>query len=131
MFRRMIKPTSERRRTLGKGTALIGAELVLLSQNTVNAVGEDGAGNAVHHHITHGHLAGEDNPPPLNKGDILLCGHTHVPVLNRHENFIYANPGSTSIPKNGSCHSYAVIEDGNMIWKDLETGSVYREEKLW
>ena len=82
-------------------------------------------------YATHGHTHGETNPPPLAKGDVLLCGHTHVPVLNRHENFIYANPGSTSIPKNGSCHSYAVIEDGNMIWKDLETGSVYREEKLW
>ena len=41
---------------LGKGTALVSAELVLLSQNTVDAVGENGVGHAVHNHITNGHL---------------------------------------------------------------------------
>ena len=29
---------------------------------------------------THGHTYGPDNPPPLRKGDYLLCGHFHVPV---------------------------------------------------
>ena len=28
-------------------------------------------------YATHGHVYGEDNPPPLGDGDILLCGHTH------------------------------------------------------
>ena len=70
-------------------------------------------------YLTHGHTHGEDNPPPLQKGDILLCGHTHVPVLRRHESFTYVNPGSVSIPKNGSAHSYCMLEDGVMTWKDL------------
>ena len=30
---------------------------------------------------THGHKFNCDNLPPLSKGDILLHGHTHVPVL--------------------------------------------------
>ena len=28
-------------------------------------------------YATHGHVYGEDNPPPLMPGDVLLCGHTH------------------------------------------------------
>jgi len=82
-------------------------------------------------YATHGHTHGEDNPPPLKPGDVLLCGHTHVPTLNRHDTFTYVNPGSTSIPKNGSAHSYAMLENGVFSWKNLETGEVYREEKLW
>ena len=78
-------------------------------------------------YITHGHLAGEDDPPPLSKGDILLCGHTHVPKCVEHEHFIYMNPGSVSIPKNGSCHSYMTMEKGLFQWKDLCSGEVYME----
>ena len=81
-------------------------------------------------YITHGHHAGETTPPPLSKGDILLCGHTHVPKCTEHETFIYMNPGSTSIPKNGSCHSYMTMEDGLFLWKNLENGEVYMEYKL-
>lgn len=81
-------------------------------------------------YATHGHIYGEDNPPPLMPGDVLLCGHTHVPGLRRHEGFVYANPGSVSIPKNGSAHGYAIIENGEMVFKDLEKGE-YMREKLW
>ena len=82
-------------------------------------------------YATHGHLHGEDNPPPLCNGDILLCGHTHIPALRRHETFTYANPGSVSIPKQNSPHSYMTLEDGRMIWKDLETGEGFLEERVW
>ena len=82
-------------------------------------------------YATHGHVHGEDNPPPLCAGDALLCGHTHVPAFNRHEGFTYVNPGSVSIPKNGSRHSYILFEDGKLSWKDLATGEVWREERLY
>ena len=82
-------------------------------------------------YMTHGHLRGEDNPPPLQPGDILMCGHTHVPCIRRHEGFTYVNPGSVSIPKAGSRHSYCMLEDGVMTWIDLETGEPWMEEKLW
>lgn len=81
-------------------------------------------------YATHGHLHGEDNPPPLGRDGFLLCGHTHVPCCHRHESFTYLNPGSVSIPKNGSAHSYAVLEGGVMTWKDLEGGEFLRET-LW
>ena len=78
-------------------------------------------------YATHGHVWGEDNPPPLQPGDVLLCGHTHVPCCRRHDGFIYVNPGSVAIPKQNTPHSYAVLEDGMMVWKDLEGGEFDRQ----
>ena len=81
-------------------------------------------------YATHGHIHGEDNPPPMGEHGVLLCGHTHIPCCHRHETFTYLNPGSVSIPKNGSAHSYAILEGDTMIWKDLEGGE-YLRERLW
>lgn len=75
---------------------------------------------------THGHKFHPANPPMLKKEDILLNGHTHVPSFEKYDTFIYLNPGSVSLPKEGSRHSYLVIED-RIIFKNLE-GEVYREE---
>ena len=74
--------------------------------------------------LTHGHVFNEKNLPMLGKGDILLHGHTHVPVCREHEDYIYMNPGSVSIPKENSAHSYMTYEDGLFQWKDLD-GNVY------
>ena len=60
---------------------------------------------------THGHHHGEDNPPMLKKGDVLLCGHTHVAKCTQHGNFLYLNPGSVSIPKEGTGHGYLIYEN--------------------
>lgn len=79
--------------------------------------------------ITHGHVFNEKNLPMLKKGDILLHGHTHVPVCREHEDYVYMNPGSVSIPKEGSAHSYMIYDDGVFLWKNLE-GEVYQEYRL-
>ena len=71
---------------------------------------------------THGHVFNEKNLPPLHKGDILLHGHTHVPKCVAHENYIYMNPGSVSIPKENSYHGYMTWEGSDFVWKDLEGG---------
>ena len=68
----------------------------------------------------------EDNLPPLKQGDILLCGHTHIPRCTDHGAYVYMNPGSVSIPKEGSAHSYMVYENGVFTWKDL-AGKPYME----
>lgn len=70
--------------------------------------------------LTHGHVFHEKNLPMLQKGDVLLHGHTHVPTCKVHEDYVYINPGSVSIPKEGSAHSYMIYEDGCFTWKDLE-----------
>lgn len=80
-------------------------------------------------YATHGHVYNEKNLLPLPKGSILLHGHTHIPVCNVHENYICMNPGSVSIPKNGSHHGYMVVEGGIFTWKELD-GQVMREYKM-
>ena len=80
-------------------------------------------------YATHGHVYNEQKLPPLGKGDILLHGHTHVPRCTEHENYLYINPGSVSIPKENSAHSYMIYEDGEFLWKNLE-GEVYRKYSL-
>ena len=78
---------------------------------------------------THGHIFNEDNLPPLSKGDVLLNGHTHIPALREHEDYIYMNPGSVSIPKENSEHSYMIFEDSEFLWKNLD-GEVYKTYTL-
>ena len=78
-------------------------------------------------YVTHGHLNGEDNPPPLRRGDILLHGHTHVQRCVQHDTFLYMNPGSASLPKEDSVHGYMLWEDRYFVWKNLETGETIRE----
>lgn len=78
---------------------------------------------------THGHVYHENHVPPLKKGDILLNGHTHIPKCTEHENYIYLNPGSVSIPKEGSAHSYMILENGRFTWKTLE-GETYQTYSL-
>lgn len=75
-------------------------------------------------YATHGHIWNEEDLPPLKKGDILLCGHTHVPKCTDHGNYVYMNPGSVSIPKEGSAHGYMIFEDGSFVWKTL-AGEAY------
>lgn len=76
---------------------------------------------------THGHVFNERNLPPLHKGDILLHGHTHVPKCTEHEDYIYMNPGSVSIPKENSHHGYMIMKGLDFAWKDLE-GNVKLEK---
>ena len=81
-------------------------------------------------YATHGHNYNMAHTPPLVKGDILLHGHTHVPAWERFGNDNrYFNPGSVSIPKEGSAHSYMILTDDRALWKDL-AGNVYHEELL-
>ena len=61
----------------------------------------------------------------LKEGDILLNGHTHIPACEEKEAYIYMNPGSVSIPKENSAHSYMIYENKIFEWKDLN-GEVYR-----
>ena len=81
-------------------------------------------------YVTHGHKYHLKSLPPLHPGDILLHGHTHVPAWESFgNNNLYLNPGSVSIPKEGSAHSYMVLEENTVFWKSLD-GTVYHSEAL-
>lgn len=80
-------------------------------------------GNTIY--ATHGHKYNEDNLPPIQKGDILLHGHTHIPKCAEYENYVYMNPGSVSIPKENSTNCYMIIEEQSFIWKSLEDGEEF------
>ncbi len=69
---------------------------------------------------THGHIFHEDHLPPLQEGDILLHGHTHVPVLENRGSYILLNPGSVSLPKQNTAKSYMIYENGVFTLKDLD-----------
>ena len=82
-------------------------------------------------YATHGHIYNGKNPPPLAEGDILLHGHTHVPAWTEFgQGNVYLNPGSLSIPKENSPHSYMTLEDGVFYWKDVDTGEIYHTRVL-
>lgn len=78
---------------------------------------------------THGHTYGPDNPPPLQKGDFLLCGHTHLPVCRNMGHFTYLNPGSVSLPKENTPHSFLLMDNGVFTWHNLMTGEAFRPLK--
>lgn len=78
--------------------------------------------------LTHGHVYGAgfhnsvDKLPELADGSILLYGHTHKKVSEpapTHEGVWTFNPGSVSIPKDGT-HSYGVYENGALHHVILE-----------
>ena len=82
-------------------------------------------------YATHGHIYHVKNLPPLAPGDVLLHGHTHVPAWTEFgQGNLYLNPGSVSIPKENSPHSYMTLEGDTMQWKELESSAVFHELTL-
>lgn len=82
-------------------------------------------------YATHGHIYHVKNLPPLAPGDVLLHGHTHVPAWTEFgQGNLYLNPGSVSIPKENSPHSYMTLEENTMQWKELESSAVFHELAL-
>ena len=80
--------------------------------------------------VTHGHVYDEHTDFPYEKDTVLLHGHTHVKVMQRIGKIWYMNPGSTSIPKDGSVHSYMTYEDGVFTIKDITNGAPLMSYKL-
>ncbi|MBR1797306.1 MAG: phosphodiesterase [Clostridiales bacterium] len=69
--------------------------------------------------ITHGHLySPEKLPPVLTPGSVFISGHTHVTRDYVKDGIRFMNPGSPSIPKEGSRPSYIIIEDGKAELKE-------------
>ena len=70
-------------------------------------------------YLTHGHHHSPDNLPPLAEGSVFLSGHTHVKLDEVRQGVRCINPGSVSIPKDGS-NSCIVYRDGKFSFRILE-----------
>jgi predicted phosphodiesterase len=71
-------------------------------------------------YATHGHVYGRENLPLMKPGDILLCGHTHVSACEEFGEYVYMNPGSVALPKDGTPRGYILFEGGQFFWKTLD-----------
>ena len=70
-------------------------------------------------YLTHGHHAAPNSLPPLPGGSIFLSGHTHVKLEETVGGVRCLNPGSVSIPKDGS-HSCLFYENGHFSFRIME-----------
>lgn len=73
-------------------------------------------------YLTHGHIFNKNNFPGHNANDVVLSGHTHVPVWEPCEQGLFFNPGSVSIPKNSSKNGYMTYENAVFRWKSFDDG---------
>lgn len=70
-------------------------------------------------YLTHGHHTNPQKLPVLPEGSIFLYGHTHVKQDAVIDGIRCLNPGSVSIPKDGS-HSLMIYEHGEFTVRLLE-----------
>lgn len=59
--------------------------------------------------FTHGHKENIDAFP--SDIDVLIYGHFHTGFIKKLNDKIYINSGSITLPKNGTSHSFLLIED--------------------
>lgn len=79
-------------------------------------------------YFTHGHKYNIEKIP-YEDFDILIYGHIHQGFIQEKEGYLFANPGSISLPKCGTEHSYLILEEDKFILKDVQ-GKVLQEYKL-
>ena len=77
-------------------------------------------------YVVHGYEETEDERIAEAKRlgcDVVVSGHTHVKVLEKKDGIVVLNPGSTTIPKDGS-RSYAYYEDEVITLWDMDKQAV-------
>ena len=79
-------------------------------------------------YFTHGHKYNIE-VIPYEDFEILIYGHIHQGFIQEKEGYIFANPGSISLPKCSTAHSYLVLDEGLILLKDVD-GNVIQEYKL-
>ena len=80
--------------------------------------------------MSHGHIYNPSALPPMKEGSLFLFGHTHIPTFKKENGMFIANPGSVSIPKEGSCHSACIYDGEKLSWLNIETKELYMENYL-
>ena len=84
--------------------------------------------------VNHGHTLTEQAKQEMAskfKADLFITGHTHVAVLEKHNNIIYLNPGSPAMSKREDKRgTVARLIDGRIEVLDVATGQVLMSETL-
>ena len=73
-------------------------------------------------YISHGH----HQKPPLKQGDILVSGHTHIPMATEQDGIFLVNPGSVAIPKGGFPPSYCIYKDKTFTIRDFDDNTLMK-----
>lgn len=93
--------------------------------------------NGITFYATHGHVYNQDRIPPMQEGDVLIHGHTHLLKAEQEEcsdgsrtlPLTVLNPGSTSIPKGGNPATYGILDGRTFSIRTFE-GETVKEIRL-
>lgn len=77
--------------------------------------------------FTHGHKYNIDNLPE-EKIDILIYGHFHTGFIKEKNGIIFANAGSISLPKDNTKNSYLVLNEKELLLKDIDGNIIDKKE---
>lgn len=67
--------------------------------------------------------------PPVGFYDLVLYGHYHTCFIREKDGAVFANPGSLSLPKGGTCPAFLLLDDDKIVLYSL-TGEVLDERSL-
>jgi len=79
--------------------------------------------------LVHGDLLSSDLLT-VQRGDVLMFGHTHLYMLKEEDGLVYLNPGSPSFPKNGNPPTFAVMDGRKIEIRSLDDGAVLSSMEL-
>lgn len=79
--------------------------------------------NGYNVYLHHGHKDIID----LDKYQLVLSGHTHIGLIKKEDNVIYANPGSISLPKSTDSRSYIILDEKSIQRISLLDGNLIEE----
>lgn len=79
--------------------------------------------------FTHGHKYNM-NVLPKEEIDMLIYGHFHTGFIKKEKGIIFANSGSVSLPKNGTRNSYLIIDEQEILLKDINNGEIIEKMEL-
>lgn len=73
--------------------------------------------------ITHGHLYNKDYFLKSNS-DIIITGHTHIPIIEYENEKLFINPGSITKSRSGD-NSFAIIDENIVSIRNLDNTTLY------
>ena len=59
------------------------------------------------------------NDEILDKGDILIYGHEHIPYIKEKDGKVFINVGSISLPRQNNNPTYAIYNNKEVIIYDI------------